>query len=91
MADPKPATPPTTFQKVWVDTPNTNPGSSFDTNCTLWRWVTGPESFLDNGVGLVWDVGLTGTADWDRNGTTQELSLVLKLYQQKLRLAKFLK
>ena len=71
LADPKPATPPTTFQKVWVDTPNTNPGSSFDTNCTLWRWVTGPESFLDNGVGLVWDVGLTGTADWDRNGTTQ--------------------
>ena len=27
--------------------------------------------FSDNGVGLVWDVGLTGTADWDRNGTTQ--------------------
>ncbi|WP_440910182.1 LamG-like jellyroll fold domain-containing protein [Candidatus Pelagibacter sp.] len=71
LANPKPATPPTTFTKVWVDTPNSDPGSSFDTNCTLWRWVTGPESFLDNGVGLVWDKGLTGTSDWDRNGTTE--------------------
>ena len=26
---------------------------------------------MDNGVGLVWDKGLLGTADWDRNGGTE--------------------
>ena len=54
---------------VWVDTPRQGavPGD-FNTDCTLWRWVTGPESFMDNGVGLVWDKGLLGTADWDRDG-----------------------
>ena len=58
--------------KVWVDTPHKdNVPSGFNTNCTLWRWVTGPESFMDNGVGLVWDKGTLGTADWDRNGTTE--------------------
>ena len=60
---------------VWVDTPRqiagSSPPSNFNTSCTLWRWVTGPESFMDNGVGLVWDKGLLGTADWDRNGGTE--------------------
>ena len=56
---------------VWVDTPRQgSTPANFNTNCTQWRWVTGPESFLDNGVGLVWDTGNLGTADWDRNGTT---------------------
>ena len=58
--------------KVWVDTPRQGSvPSNFNTNCTLWRWVTGPESFMDNGVGLVWDKGTLGTADWDRNGGTE--------------------
>ena len=56
------------FTRVWVDTPRQgNIPAGFNANCDLWRWVTGPESLMDDGVGLVWDVGLLGTADWDRN------------------------
>ena len=40
----------------------------------MWRWVTGPESFMDNGVGLAWDKGTLGNSNWGgtgRNGTNE--------------------